>query len=149
MSAGDAKPTRRDVATAAAVAAIASGIPSTAHALAIGADPLASSLAVGATVLSRERRRPVLVVVAAIAHVALCAGWASVLAALLPRRRGAAWGAVAGVGIAALDLGVIGRRMPRIRALPAAPQVADHVAFGAVVGFVLERRSLSRAASDH
>lgn len=149
MSADHARPTRCDVLAAAAVAAVASGIPSTAHALAVGADPLASSVAVGASVLPRERRRSVLVVVAAIVHVALCAGWASVLAALLPRRRTAAWGAAAGVGIALLDLGVIGRAIPRIRALPAAPQLADHVAFGAVVGLVLARRRLSRAAPDH
>jgi hypothetical protein len=45
-----------------------------------------------------------------------------------------------GLAIAALDLGIGGRLFPRIRALPPAPQVADHVAYGATVGYVLARR---------
>ena len=49
------------------------------------------------------------------------------------------WGALGGVAIAGLDLGVLGRRWPRIRALPLVPQVADHVAFGALVGAVVSR----------
>ena len=71
-------------------------------------------------------------------HLALSLGWAFVLCK--GRVRGAVPGAAAGLAIAALDLGVVGRRLPRIRALPLAPQVADHVAYGAVVGLVLARR---------
>ncbi len=48
--------------------------------------------------------------------------------------------ALAGLAIAALDLGVVGRRYPRIRALATMPQVLDHVAYGATVGAVLSRR---------
>ncbi len=59
------------------------------------------------------------------------------LAAALPRRHTALWGAAAGVAIAAGDLGLVGRRVPPIRALPVVPQVADHLAYGAVVGVVL------------
>jgi len=59
---------------------------------------------------------------------------------VLPDRRTVALGAAAGLAIAALDLGVIGRRFPRIRALSQAPQVADHLAFGALVGAVVSRR---------
>jgi hypothetical protein len=39
--------------------------------------------------------------------------------------------------IAAIDLGVLARRWPRIRALPVLPQIADHVAYGATVGAIL------------
>ena len=77
-------------------------------------------------------------------HAALSVGWAEVLAAVLPRRRTAVWGALAGLGIAALDLGLIGRRFPRVRALPQLPQVADHVAYGATVGAVLALRRARR-----
>jgi hypothetical protein len=49
-------------------------------------------------------------------------------------------GAAAGVGIAALDLGVGGRLFPRIGALPVLPQLADHAAYGATVGYVLALR---------
>ena len=49
------------------------------------------------------------------------------------------------LGVAALDLLAIGRRMPRIRALPQARQWADHLAFGAAVGAVLaQRRATTR-----
>jgi len=62
------------------------------------------------------------------------------MAATLPQRAEPAWGAVAGLGIAALDLSVIGRRIPAIRALPQGRQWADHVAFGIAVGLVLQKR---------
>jgi hypothetical protein len=54
------------------------------------------------------------------------------------------WGALAGLAVAGLDLGVLGRRWPRIRALPTVPQVGDHVAFGALVGAVLSRAGRCR-----
>jgi hypothetical protein len=73
-------------------------------------------------------------------HIALSLGWAVLLAAVLPRRRTVAWATLAGLAISALDLGVVGRRYPRIRALAQVPQVLDHVAYGAVVGAVLRRR---------
>jgi hypothetical protein len=52
---------------------------------------------------------------------------------------------VAGLGIAALDLGIVGRRVPRIRALPLAPQVADHLAYTETVAVVLARRRARRS----
>jgi hypothetical protein len=52
--------------------------------------------------------------------------------------RGARRGAVAGLAIAALDLGLAGRRVPRIRELPVGPQLADHAAFGAIAGRLLQ-----------
>jgi hypothetical protein len=54
-------------------------------------------------------------------------------------------GLAGGAAIAAVDLGLLahgpmGRRWPLIRALPVGPQVADHLAFGAIPGAVLRRR---------
>jgi hypothetical protein len=132
--------TVRDGLVAGSVAAVLSGTPSTLYALASGGDPLEATLAAGAMVMPRERRIARLVVTAVPVHAALSLGWAQVLARTLPRRRTTVWGAVAGLGIAALDLGVIGHRFPRVRALPQLPQVADHVAYGATVGAVLSLR---------
>lgn len=73
-------------------------------------------------------------------HGAISLAWGVVLAQTLPRRKTAAAGACAGLLIAALDLGFVARKFPRIRALPRGPQVADHVAYGATVGWVLARR---------
>jgi hypothetical protein len=73
------------------------------------------------------------------ANLAASLGWALVLERLLGRRANAATGALAGLGIGVLDLGRAGRLFPRIRALPLLPQLADHVAYGATVGYVLAR----------
>jgi len=127
----------RDGIVAGAVAGLLSGAPSTAHALLTRGDPLEASAAAGSLLLRRETNRARLLAAAVPAHGALSLGWGVVLAAVLPRRRTAAWGALAGLAIAAVDLGVAARRFPRIRALPLAPQVADHLAYGAVAGAVL------------
>jgi hypothetical protein len=123
------------VLRAAAWAAVLSGIPSTVHALASGRDPLEATLAAGSILLPRETRHRRLVAAAVPVHVALSLGWTVVLDRA--GVRGTRAGAAAGLAIAALDLGVVGRRIPRIRALPLLPQVADHAAFGAVAGRLL------------
>jgi len=122
---------------AALVAGVLSGAPSTLHALATGGDVLASTRAAG-TLLPGRRDRPG-VVAGAVAHGAVTVWWVGVLALVSRGRRLGPWrGAVAGAGIAALDLGLIApRRAPAIAALPQAPQWADHLAFGALVGATL------------
>jgi hypothetical protein len=135
-----------DAAVAGSVAAVVSGVPSTLHAILSGIDPLEASLAAGTLLLPSERRPSRLLPAALTAHAGLSLGWAIVLAASLPRRRPLPWSALAGLAIAALDLGVVGRRLPRIRALPLLPQVLDHVAYATTVGYVLSRRRSRRPA---
>ncbi len=130
----------RDGLAAGAVAAALSGAPSTLWSIAAGRDPLEATLAAGSLLLPNETRRGRLVAAAAPVHLTVSLGWALVLARALPRRRRNAAGAAAGLLIAALDLGVLGRRFPRVRALPILPQLADHAVYGATVGAVLERR---------
>ena len=129
-----------DALAAGAVAAAVSALPSTLWALARGDDPLEATLAAGSLVLPNETRRGRLLVAAVPVHLTLSLGWAAALARVLPRGREVVTGALAGIAIAALDLGVVGRVFPRVRALPLAPQLADHVVYGAVVGYVLARR---------
>lgn len=127
------------MAWAGLLAAVLSGAPSTTWALLRGTDVLAATRAAG-TLVPGRRRREGDVLAGLGAHVVLSAFWTLVLAAALPRRGGAAGataGAAAGLAIAAVDLGWAGRRYPAIRALPAGPQWADHVAFGAVAGYLL------------
>jgi hypothetical protein len=85
-----------------------------------------------------------LIVAAAGVHLAISIGWAIVLDRLLPRRATIVAGGAAGVAIAAFDLGVVGPRFPRVAALPRGPQVADHVAFGAIAGALIARRRARR-----
>jgi hypothetical protein len=133
------------VVRAAAWAAALSGIPSTAHALASGRDPLEALYAAGTIMLPRESRPGRLLAAAIPVHVALSLGWTVVLDRT--GVRGARRGVAAGLAIAAFDLGIAGRRYARIRALPLLPQVADHVAFGVIAAAVLERR-ISREQTD-
>jgi hypothetical protein len=129
-----------DTLTAGLAGAVLAGIPSTAWSLARGDDVLDGARAAGAIVLPGEQRTPVLLAAAVPVHLALSLGWAQVLAAVLPRGGEPLTGAVAGLGIAALDLVVIGRRIPAIRALPQGRQWADHVAYGLAVGVALRLR---------
>jgi hypothetical protein len=130
----------RDGIAAGAWAAVLGGAPSTAEALLRGGDPLEATAAAGSILLPGETRRRRLLFAAVPVHLTLSLTWACGIALVAPRRREAPFGAAAGLAIAALDLGVIGRRFPRIRNLRPLPQVADHVAFGLVVGWVLARR---------
>jgi hypothetical protein len=130
----------RDAALAGLVAAATSGVPSTVVALARGDDVLDGARAAGALLLPRETRTWPLLAAAVPVHLSLSLGWAAALERALPRGREIAGGVVGGLAIAALDLAVIGRRLPPIRALPQPRQWADHVAYGLTVGAVLRRR---------
>jgi hypothetical protein len=139
--------------TAGALAGLVSGAPSTLHALLTGRDPLAAARAAGNLVLPAEAPPAQLLLAGAGVHTVVSLGWGTVLGVALSRLppspagpglgvspwTGAAWGALAGLGIAAFDLAVVGRRRPLIRDLPLLPQVTDHLAFGAVAGAVVAR----------
>jgi hypothetical protein len=73
------------------------------------------------------------------AHFAISAGCGELLARMLPQRRSVIWGAGGGLAIGVVNLVVIGRRFPRIRALPLVPQLADNVAFGIVFALIADR----------
>jgi hypothetical protein len=130
--------TVRNIVVAGAVASTLSGGPSTAWAVVTGGEILAATRAAG-TLLPGRRDRPG-IVAGGVAHFVVSAAWTAALGAVARRRRfGIAGGALAGLVIAAIDVGMIGRRYPAIRSLPQAPQWADNVAFGALFGYVLSR----------
>lgn len=126
-------------ARAGAAAGILSGIPSTLYCLARGRDPLEAAAAAGSILLPGASRKSSLLIAALPVHGALSVMWATLLAATLPHRRTVLWGTVAGLAIAALDLGPLAGPLPRIRALPLGPQVGDHIAFGAVAAVAIDR----------
>jgi len=134
-----APPSIARIVAAGAVAAAISGVPSTIWALLTGGDPLAAARAAG-TLVPGRRARPGLVA-GAVAHVAVSTVWTAALGLTAQRVRvGAISGAAVGLGIAVLDLEVVGRRYPAIAVLPRPPQWADHVAFGALLGTMLRPR---------
>ena len=122
------------------VAAVVSGAPSTLVTLARGEDVLAGARAAGTLLLPGERRTLPLIAAALPVHLALSLGWAAALDRALPRGGEPLSGLLGGLAIAALDLELIGRRLPAIRALPQGRQWADHAAYGLAVGAVLARR---------
>ena len=133
-----------DALAAGVAGAACSALPSTAWSLLRGDDLLAGGRAAGAIVLPRERRTTVLLAAAVPVHLGLSLGWAAVLAAVLPARAEPAGAVAAAMAIAALDLGLVGRRIPAIRALPQGRQWADHAAYGLAVGLVLAARRSGR-----
>jgi hypothetical protein len=137
-----------DGLTAGAIAALTSGAPSTLVALARGDDLLEPTLAAGSLLLPHEGRRGRLLVAAALVHTSLSLGWALVLSVVLPRRATIRWSVLAGLGIALLDLGLIGRQFERIRVLPTPPQLADHLAYAVTAGAVISTRRHEREHSE-
>jgi hypothetical protein len=125
---------------AGAVAAAVSGIPSTVVALVGGRDVLEATEAAGTILLPHEGRRARLVVAAIPIHLATSLLWASLLSAVLPRKRTVAAGAAAGLAVALLDLGVLARRFPQVSALPLGPQIVDHLVFGVTAAAVIRGR---------
>jgi hypothetical protein len=126
---------RSDLVPAALVAGLLSGAPSTLHAL-VTRRPLRAAVSAAGELLGHPG-----VVRGVLAHTAVTIGWTSVLLVVLPRRATIAWGAVAGAAIGLADLAIADRRFPAIAALPRLPQLADHVAFGTLVGAVVTVRS--------
>jgi hypothetical protein len=136
-----------DALAAGAAGALLSGVPSTTVAVLRGESLVDGATAAGSILLPAERRTVPLVAAAVPVHLALSFGWAAVLSALLPRRATVPAAVAGALAIAALDLQIIGRAFPRIRALPQGRQWADHVAYGLAVGVVVRRRRLTRRAS--
>jgi len=127
-----------DALRAGIPAALLSGLPSTIHALSIKRDPLEPTVAAGSILLPREQRRERLLLAAIPVHLTLSAAWVLAIAVMAPRRNALVEGSIAGLAIAALDLGVIGNRFPRIRALQPLPQIVDHLVFGIVAVAALQ-----------
>lgn len=125
----------------AAVGSVVSAAPSTMYAFATSRSVLEATEAAGTLLVPADWPRPARVVAGGVAHAAISVGWGVAFSLLLPlsgrTRRDALRGAGAGLAVAALDLGVVGRRFPAIRALPVVPQLADHAAYGASVAAVV------------
>ncbi|MBW2279781.1 MAG: hypothetical protein JRG76_07165 [Deltaproteobacteria bacterium] len=131
----------RAVWVAGGLAGLVSGVPSTVYLLVTGGDLFASLDALVAMVTSRDLAMPYHVAVAAGVHFAVSFGWAAVLVALVPRRAPVLGALAASVLIALVDLELIAPYFfAEVAALPFLPQLADHLAWGAVVGVVLRAR---------
>jgi hypothetical protein len=78
---------------------------------------------------------------AAVVHPAVSLFWAAVLHYGLPRRRIVVWASVAAIAIGLLDLLVIAPALfPAVAALAFWPQMADHLAWGVLLGAALRYR---------
>lgn len=135
----------RDLAWAWLVATAFSGLPSTLHAFATGADPMEATHAAGAMLLPAATDKLTLVAAAFLVHPAVSLFWTFVFGALLPRRHLVAWAVAGAAAVGLLNLLVVAPIMFReVAALPFWPQFADHLAWGALLGTTLHLR-LQRA----
>ena len=134
---------QRRILEATAIASIVSGAPSTASALRGGSPREAITAGLHATRaigMIVPPGRPGLVRGAA-GHLIISFAVGEMLGAALPRERSLLWGALAGLAIGWVNLGVIApRHFPELAALPLGPQLADNAAFGAVFAAVADRR---------
>ena len=131
----------RDLFLAWLLATVFSGLPSTLHALFTGADALEATRAAGRMLLPDATATPVLFAAAAVVHPAVSLFWTLVFAWLLPRRHPLPWAIAGSAAVAWLDLRVIAPALfPPVAALPFWPQVADHLAWGALLGATLQFR---------
>jgi len=134
---------RRRITEAALLASVLSGAPSTLHSLfttrsvkSAARGTLDATRAVG-TLLPPGR--PALVK-GAVAHLGISFAMAELLARTLPEKHPIVWGAAAGLTMGLLNVAVIGRSFPSIRALPIGPQLTDNVAFGVVFATAVDAR---------
>ena len=134
----------QDGLIAALFAGIFSGIPSTLYAFFSGGDIYKATLAAGSILIGPNASFESLIVSAVIVHSSLSIFWATLLSVILPKRFIFVWAIVAAAGIAILDLLIIGQMFPLIEALSFLPQLADHIAFGGIVGVVLYVRHKMR-----
>src|SRR5262249_17815619 len=81
--------------------------PSRGEAVARGRPPFDSGRAAGTLLLPVDAAPGAVAAGGVLAHGAISLGWGVVLAAVLPRRHPVVWGALAGLAIAGLDLGVL------------------------------------------
>ena len=130
----------RDTLIAGFCAAVLSGIPSTVYAWLVGDDLMQATRAAGAMLIPANSSDAWLFAAATVVHGSISLFWATVLSLVLPRERTTLWAIAALAIIAVLDLRGIGPLFPEVYALPYWPQFADHLAFGAVLGAVLQWR---------
>jgi hypothetical protein len=124
---------RRAILRGAAVASVASGVPSGACALLRGRDPRAEEVTATRAIGTLVWPGTPGFVRGVLAHGAVSLAVGGVLGVTLPRRRSVGWGALAGLAIGWVNLAVIApRRYPAIASLPLGPQLADNAAFGAI-----------------
>src|SRR5919107_4784148 len=124
-----------------------SEVPSAVHAAWRGAAWRRTDEAAGNLLLDADEAPDLLRRVGTGLRVAVALNWGVVLSRWLDRSHPVLHGAAAGAALFAFQYGVVGRRRPLVRALPALPQLADQVVFGAVAGGVLSSRRRARSGS--
>lgn len=138
----DPRRTQRRVLEGAAAASLLSGVPSVTRALLRGSPRSAVAYAIEATRTVGSiapSGRPGFVRGAAI-HTVISVVAGELLGLVLPRERSIGWGALGGLTLGVVNVGLIApRRYPLIAELDLAPQIADNIAFGVVFAAVADR----------
>jgi hypothetical protein len=130
----------RELAIAGGAATLLSGIPSTVYALVTGRDVTAATRAAGAMLIAPAASLPALFAAAALMHVCVSFFWAAIVIRVLPRSAVVPWAIAAAAAIGWIDLRLIAPLFfPEVAELEVAPQIADHLMWGASLGVTLAR----------
>jgi hypothetical protein len=134
-----------DGVAAGLLAWLCSEVPSAIHARWCGQSWRRTDEAAGTLVLPGDTDPGRLRLVGTALRGLVALNWGVVLSRWLDRRHPVRHGAAAGVALYAFEYLLVGRRRPSVRALPAGPQLADQVMYGAVAGAVLSTRRRARS----
>ena len=138
----------RDVFWAWLVAAVFSGAPSTVIFVVTGQDLWLPVRAVGSMLLSADAPASMLFLSAALVHCGVSLFWIVVISSVVPPRHAPLLAIAASTAIAVVDLRVIAPLFfPDVAALAFWPQFADHLMWGALVGFTLKLRAARHCAN--
>ncbi|MDB5811943.1 MAG: hypothetical protein JWN94_4065 [Betaproteobacteria bacterium] len=128
------------------MATLFSGVPSTLFFIITGVDLWPPIQAVGEMVLPSSSEPSQIFIAAALVHGTVSVFWTLVVARILPVKHAPAYAIAASALIAVIDLRVIAPVFfPAVAALSFWPQVADHLAWGLLLGVTLEWSAKARA----
>jgi hypothetical protein len=133
------------------LATLFSGVPSTVFFLATGQPLWPPVHAVGSMLVSSNAAPWLIFLAAAAVHCAVSLFWTIVVVCILPAKHVVLWALGASGLIAVLDLRIIAPLFfPEVARLSFWPQFADHLAWGLLVGMMLQwRRPEIRTGSAH
>jgi hypothetical protein len=135
----------KDFIYAGMLAGIFSGIPSICYFLFLGIDWTHSTKALGLIFFDASQPGFFIYASAGIIHFTVSCFWSFILRMFLPRKNTIIWAGFAGILIAFFDLIIIARFIPTLANLDFYPQLADHILWGIIVGFIYNRMDLTQA----
>jgi len=134
----------KDFIYAALIAGIFSGIPSISYYISTGLDWTHSTKAIGLIFFDTSQSWTLIFGSATLFHFVVSCFWSFILRIFLPKKNQIILAGFAGILIALFDLKIIAPFIPSLANLDFYPQLADHILWGMIVGFVYHKIDVNR-----